>query len=62
MLKYKQCEADFEREWDKLSHVYAAMLSAKTLRLVKSLSKTMYVQGRVDGMVVASAVVKGDWS
>jgi len=51
VITYAQCERDFDKEWDKMRRVYELMLSAKTMRLIKPMAKTIYVQGRIDGMV-----------
>ena len=43
--------AEFEQEWARLYRIYGSMLSVKTLKVVKGLARSVYLQGRIDGMV-----------
>lgn len=38
----------FEHVWAEVARVYALMLAPKTLRIVKTLAWTVYLQGRTD--------------
>lgn len=47
---YKTVVAEFDSEWEKQTRIYGIMLAPKTLKMVKHLARTMYVQGRIDAM------------